>query len=140
MLFKSLKPTKHLQLAKYWRWISYQHCSSTISYLATSQQERWLWIFLHLQKNQYLVNENYNQSVNSPKKRSKNQLTSLLSPVMLDSSMAKEWPLIKIPSAGTWKKTQWIKSIFENDNAKEVNRNYHAHLITYLERYNITNN
>lgn len=29
------------------------------------------------------------------------ELTILLSPVMLDSSIAREWPLIKIPSAGT---------------------------------------
>lgn len=30
------------------------------------------------------------------------QHTILLSPVILDSSMASEWPVIKTPSAGTW--------------------------------------
>lgn len=38
--------------------------------------------------------------------RRSNQLTILLSPVMLDSSIASEWPEIKTPSAGTWKNTK----------------------------------
>jgi len=34
---------------------------------------------------------------------SSNRLTILDSPVILDSSIAREWPDIRTPSAGTWR-------------------------------------
>lgn len=42
-----------------------------------------------------------------------NQLTILLSPVMLDSSMAREWQLINTPSAGTC--VEYTKRLSDHD-------------------------
>lgn len=69
------------------------------------------------------------------------RLTILLSPVMLDSSIASECPEIRMPSAGTWRRSISITVHHRNVSYKiQREKNRTADLITNIERYNITNN
>lgn len=86
--------------------IPYQHNTISICHF-TSRHKEWVLVsvFVNLtRKEKSTVKELYQKKKGENQRRDydrKQKHTILLSPVMLDSSRAREWPAISTPSAGT---------------------------------------
>jgi hypothetical protein len=84
-------------------------------------------------RKQLLEHKEYIGNIGMQTNRSR--LTILLSPVMLDSSISREQPGIKIPSAGIWRYVMDVRKFHVRKWKGKSN-----YLITNFKGYNITNN